>query len=213
MTIAVAVLGDTYGIIGADGRVLGNDGGIIDDSRDKTLSLPDPLVIGAHAGLMEIAGTPVTTHLGQLSNPAGSDHLQSTLTSYIAQIEQAVQILPPQEVDFPHRILDFLFVGRDGRTPSTLELYGGRIARTPANPQQLVHTIPPFGPYALIGDDSAQLAAKAVLIKAPVLNRLKRLVVSELVRAALRAGIAASGRDPRQQIQRSGGRVCLRSIP
>jgi hypothetical protein len=97
MTIAVAVLGDTYGIIGADGRVLGNDGGIIDDSRDKTLSLPDPLVIGAHAGLMEIAGTPVTTHLGQLSKPAGSDHLESTLASYIAQIEQAVQILPNEQ--------------------------------------------------------------------------------------------------------------------
>jgi hypothetical protein len=49
MTIGVAVLCGTYGIIGTDGRVLGNDGSIVDDSRDKTLSLTHTAVIGAHA--------------------------------------------------------------------------------------------------------------------------------------------------------------------
>jgi hypothetical protein len=214
MSICVAIVCGNHGMIATDGRVLGNDGSIADDSRDKTFLLPKSGIVGAHAGLMEISGASVGSYLHHLESQLTTTpaSLDSTLDRLIGHLQEAVQLLPYDEVALPHRIIDLLFIGKQARKSQSPELRGARLE--PTDTGHLRYTIRPFSPYAVIGDDAAKSAVEPMLEeKLQLFPRMKPVIARDLLRTVIQAGIAASGRDHRQRIQRCGGQPFYRPIP
>ena len=223
MSVIIGFIADRDGVVASDGRMFDsallendrviNPARILSESFDKTFALFGGRVIGTFSGLMSFAGKTIAEHAAEILGEFVTQvsDLQRVVSEFSDKMVNRLSLIGPEEVIFPCRKLDVLFVGGKNLRRSDMRIVSIRFSPDGGVILPEIETVVAdrSNGYFVRGEDNAAHAAGRTLAQNRAKNRdlhfLEKLAIQ-----AVNAGIRASGVHPHGVDRACGGKVYSR---
>ena len=160
MSVAIAVVMDTYGLVASDSRRVESGGQSLCDDIDKTFVIDQPKIIGVSVGLLEFNDRTIGQHVQEISKAEAnkSTTLEVLCHNCGACLADRLANISEDEVGFPHRKMDLLIVGRSRLTKGKPRVCSIELTADTQNHAITSKTKlwPEINYYITVGDDQAR---------------------------------------------------------
>lgn len=189
MSVALAIVSQNGTVVASEGRAIQNCT-LVSDCFNKTFSLLDGGILGAHTGLLKFSGMKIGEHIDEIAKAehANTSSLEKLIKLLIDPFTKRVENIDSSEVGFQHREIDILLARRP--VIYLLRFKPGNNGIFCEPPKQY----PGAGAYCICGDDNAQDAAKNVIraLRKQIPSMRSKSLIG-LARRAVQKGIDNAG--------------------